>query len=349
VDYGQGARKRNLLDIYLPLGVENNETAGTPVVIFLTGGAWIIGYKLWGTFIGRGLAYVGILTIIPDYRNFPQGDIENMVHDVNAAIRWTSTNADKYKGDPNKIVLAGQSAGAHICMCALIDALRTKMRLKEMTPQVEADRQTSRDGNDIYIKKNDGYVSPLPAEQLVIDDDGASGDSDTWREAHSPLKESLHRKEEDKDLTSNLEERFQPLPLDLDIIKLYIGISGPYNLQSLSTHVQGRGLDHSILEWICRGDLRRYSPSLQLEELLTATSSSTDTVSSDHGVNNAKNGTVVTAIKSLFPASLFPLSPSSPSISVSETKGLIKEPTLNDWGFPAVALFHGMGIESFNN
>ena len=37
VDYGQGARKRNLLDIYLPLRVENNEAVGTPVVIFLTG------------------------------------------------------------------------------------------------------------------------------------------------------------------------------------------------------------------------------------------------------------------------------------------------------------------------
>jgi hypothetical protein len=37
-----------------------------------------------------------------------------MVHDVNAAILWTSINAAKYKGDPEKIVLAGQSAGTDV-------------------------------------------------------------------------------------------------------------------------------------------------------------------------------------------------------------------------------------------
>jgi acetyl esterase/lipase len=54
---------------------------------------------------------MGILTIVPDYRNFPQGDVEDMVTDVIAAVSWTSKNADSYGGDPEKIVLAGQSAG----------------------------------------------------------------------------------------------------------------------------------------------------------------------------------------------------------------------------------------------
>lgn len=54
---------------------------------------------------------MGILTIVPDYRNFPQGDVEDMVTDVIAAVNWTSKNAEAYGGDPEKIVLAGQSAG----------------------------------------------------------------------------------------------------------------------------------------------------------------------------------------------------------------------------------------------
>ena len=36
VEYGQGARKRNLLDIYLPIGYANGDV-GAPVVIFVTG------------------------------------------------------------------------------------------------------------------------------------------------------------------------------------------------------------------------------------------------------------------------------------------------------------------------
>lgn len=75
------------------------------------GGAWIIGYKLWCALIGRGLSSLGVLTIVPDYRNFPQGDVEDMVTDVIAAVSWTSKNAHLYGGDPQKIILAGQSAG----------------------------------------------------------------------------------------------------------------------------------------------------------------------------------------------------------------------------------------------
>jgi hypothetical protein len=56
---------------------------------------------------------MGILTIVPDYRNFPQGDVEDMVTDVIAAVSWTSNNAESYGGDPEKIVLAGQSAGTN--------------------------------------------------------------------------------------------------------------------------------------------------------------------------------------------------------------------------------------------
>ena len=75
------------------------------------GGAWIIGYKLWCALIGRGLSSMGVLTIVPDYRNFPQGDVQDMVSDIVAAVRWTHKNARQYGGNPEKMVLAGQSAG----------------------------------------------------------------------------------------------------------------------------------------------------------------------------------------------------------------------------------------------
>ena len=53
--YAQGRKKtsRHYLDVY---GATSSSSAGQkPVVIFLTGGAWIIGYKMWGALLARAL------------------------------------------------------------------------------------------------------------------------------------------------------------------------------------------------------------------------------------------------------------------------------------------------------
>jgi acetyl esterase/lipase len=52
------------------------------------------------------------------YRLIPEVDIYGMVGDVKRAIAWLKTNADQYSVDPEKIVLGGASAGAHIAMLA---------------------------------------------------------------------------------------------------------------------------------------------------------------------------------------------------------------------------------------
>ena len=38
----------------------------------MTGGAWTIGYKAWGSLLGRRLSKQGVLVCCLDYRNFPQ-------------------------------------------------------------------------------------------------------------------------------------------------------------------------------------------------------------------------------------------------------------------------------------
>jgi prenylcysteine alpha-carboxyl methylesterase len=91
-----------------------------PVVIFLTGGAFIIGYKMWGALLARVLVPHGVLVVIPDYRNFPQANVGEMVGDVDAAIQWTLDNCATYGGDPKRVVVVGQSAGAHLGSCVLL-------------------------------------------------------------------------------------------------------------------------------------------------------------------------------------------------------------------------------------
>ncbi|KAJ6838715.1 putative isoprenylcysteine alpha-carbonyl methylesterase ICMEL1 [Iris pallida] len=93
-----GNQPRNRLDLYLP--EDMNEPK--PVVAFVTGGAWIIGYKAWGTLLGRRLAERGVIVACIDYRNFPQGTISDMVKDVSQGISFVCNNIASYGGDPSR-------------------------------------------------------------------------------------------------------------------------------------------------------------------------------------------------------------------------------------------------------
>ncbi|WVZ78586.1 hypothetical protein U9M48_026276 [Paspalum notatum var. saurae] len=112
-----GDQPRNRLDLYIP----TSTTGLKPVVAFVTGGAWIIGYKGWGALLGRRLAERGIIVACIDYRNFPQGTIGDMVEDASQGISYVCNNIASYGGDPSRIYLVGQSAGAHIAACALLN------------------------------------------------------------------------------------------------------------------------------------------------------------------------------------------------------------------------------------
>ncbi|CAK9136882.1 unnamed protein product [Ilex paraguariensis] len=124
-----GDQPRNRLDLYLPTSRDGLK----PVVAFVTGGAWIIGYKAWGSLLGKQLAERDIIVACIDYRNFPQGTIGDMVEDVSQGISFICNNIVDYGGDPNRIYLMGQSAGAHIAACALLEQTIKESRRKSIS------------------------------------------------------------------------------------------------------------------------------------------------------------------------------------------------------------------------
>ncbi|KAJ4848213.1 putative isoprenylcysteine alpha-carbonyl methylesterase icmel1 [Turnera subulata] len=112
-----GDQPRNRLDLYLP----KNKDGPKPVVAFVTGGAWIIGYKAWGSLLGQQLSDRDIMVACIDYRNFPQGTMSDMVKDASEGISFVCNKIAEHGGDPNRVYLMGQSAGAHIGACALVE------------------------------------------------------------------------------------------------------------------------------------------------------------------------------------------------------------------------------------
>ena len=115
-----GPEARNYLDIHLPHKRGEKIHKKAPVVVFFTGGAWIIGYKAWNLFVTPQLNAAGIIVVSPDYRNFPQGTASDIIQDGNAAMAWIKANISNHGGDASDITLVGQSAGAWLATMMIL-------------------------------------------------------------------------------------------------------------------------------------------------------------------------------------------------------------------------------------
>ena len=105
-----GADPRQTLDVYAPAA----GGAGRPVLVFFYGGSWASGAKGDYAFAGRSLAADGFVTVVPDYRLVPQVRFPGFVEDGAAAAAYARAHAHEWGGDPDRVVLAGHSAGAYI-------------------------------------------------------------------------------------------------------------------------------------------------------------------------------------------------------------------------------------------
>ncbi|ATD67037.1 alpha/beta hydrolase [Luteimonas chenhongjianii] len=108
------------LDIYQP----QDAAPGAPVVLFFYGGAWQYGERDQYRFVGRRLAENGVVAVVADYRTWPDSGFPGFVEDGARAVRWTRDHAAEYGGDPERLFLAGHSAGAQIAALLGTDARR---------------------------------------------------------------------------------------------------------------------------------------------------------------------------------------------------------------------------------
>ncbi len=112
--YGEGPRRS--LDIYRPKNATN-----APVVVFFYGGSWQGGSKKTYRFLASALARRGYVTIVPDYRVYPEIRYPSFLDDGAQAVAWSRAHAAEFGGDPDSIVLMGHSAGAYIAAMLAID------------------------------------------------------------------------------------------------------------------------------------------------------------------------------------------------------------------------------------
>jgi acetyl esterase/lipase len=111
-DLRYGDHERHRLDVHT-----SGEEAGAPVFVFVHGGGFIGGDKhVPGNpqydYLGAWAVRNGWAGVTITYRLAPEYTWPSGAQDVAAAVAWIRNNIANYGGDPDRIVVAGNSAGA---------------------------------------------------------------------------------------------------------------------------------------------------------------------------------------------------------------------------------------------
>ena len=114
-DLAYGDDPRHRLDVHTA-GDGDGDT-GKPVFVFVHGGGFVRGDKrIPGSpqydHVGAWAVRHGYVGVTMTYRLAPDHTWPSGAEDVAKAVRWLKQNIAAYGGDPDKIVVAGNSAGA---------------------------------------------------------------------------------------------------------------------------------------------------------------------------------------------------------------------------------------------
>ncbi len=105
------------LDLYLP----DEPVPSKKVVIFFYGGRWEFGSRNDYLFVGQALASRGVMTVLADYRLYPEVKYPAFLEDGAKAVRWVRDHIADYGGDSGQIYLMGHSAGAYNAAMLAVD------------------------------------------------------------------------------------------------------------------------------------------------------------------------------------------------------------------------------------
>lgn len=87
-----------------------------PLLIFIHGGYWRSLDKSDFSWLAPAFTQQGVAMALPNYGLAPVTPIEDMVRQQLQALAWLYRNGDRLGFDPDRIVVAGHSAGAHLAV-----------------------------------------------------------------------------------------------------------------------------------------------------------------------------------------------------------------------------------------
>jgi acetyl esterase len=174
--------------VYWPLGRDGPEGPPLPLIVFFHGGGFVLCDLDTHDAVCRNLAnMVEAVVVSVDYRLAPETPYPGGIEDAYAATVWAHAHAAELGGDPDRLVVAGDSSGGNF---AAVVALMARDRggppiafqyLIYPVADQDFDNASYRQNGDGYFTTrthmrwyceqyggdvDDPYVSPLRAEDL---------------------------------------------------------------------------------------------------------------------------------------------------------------------------------------
>ena len=108
LDLAYGHTPRERLDLFLAADPQ------APTLAFIHGGYWQMNDKENFAFFADGLLPLGINLAVIEYTLAPAARLDRIVAEVRRSVRWLAEHLAEYGGDPNRLYVAGHSAGGHL-------------------------------------------------------------------------------------------------------------------------------------------------------------------------------------------------------------------------------------------
>ena len=135
-----------------------------PAMLYLHGGGWVAGdLDTHAGVCGALAASSGCSVFALDYRRPPEHPFPGPIHDALDALSWLAREAERLEIDADRLVLAGDSAGANIAASCLLDRRRPVVALQLLIcPILDLPRSTG-------SREQFGRGFFLSAERLAAD------------------------------------------------------------------------------------------------------------------------------------------------------------------------------------
>lgn len=195
VRYAPSEQDAHLLDVYRLRGTDTPR----PIVLYVHGGGFMMLSKETHWMFAHMFARAGYTVFSINYRLTPAHPFPAGLQDAAQALLWVKEHAHEYGGDPNRIVIAGESAGGNLTvaltamtcferpepyaqalrdielraivpMCGLLDTSRPE-RFWEPNQPTSIQRRILHVSAGYYADQNTNRVEHLASPLLLLESD----------------------------------------------------------------------------------------------------------------------------------------------------------------------------------